>query len=136
MWLLARAIPDAQPTASGPDPLVKADAAVKVSDHVFVIFDDNVRFVPNVGMIVGDAATLVVDTGLGLRNGKTIVREAAKLTRNTDLYVVSTHFHPEHAGGEMAFPVSTTIVRARAQQADIDELGQDIVARFSVRSRR
>jgi glyoxylase-like metal-dependent hydrolase (beta-lactamase superfamily II) len=131
LGLFTEALPGAQPPSSGPDPLVQEDAAVKVSDHVFVIFDESVRFVPNVGIIVGDTATLVVDTGLGPRNGQTIVREAAKVSRNTDLYVVSTHFHPEHAGGEMAFPAGTTIVRARAQQGDIDELGQDFVERFS-----
>ena len=130
VWLFNGAISDTQPRSSGP-PLVKESAAVKVSDYVFVIFDANVRFVPNVGIVVGDTATLVVDTGLGPRNGQTIVREVAKVSRNTDLYVVSTHFHPEHAGGEMAFPERATIVRAQAQQRDIDELGQDFVSRFS-----
>ena len=122
---------DAQRPPAGPDPLVKEDAAVKVSEHVFVIFDDGVRFVPNVGIIVGDTATLVVDTGLGLRNGQTVAREVAKVSGTNDVYVMSTHFHAEHAGGEMAFPQRATIVRAQAQQRDIDELTQDFAARFA-----
>ena len=109
---------------------------MKVSDHVFVIFDDNVRFVPNVGIVVGDTATLVVDTGLGPRNGQTIVREVAKVSRNTDLYVVSTHFHPEHAGGEMAFPEGATIVRAQAQQRDMRRARPRTSSLGSARSRR
>ena len=69
VWLFTGTISDTQPRSSEP-PLVKEDTAVKVSDHVFVIFDDNVRFVPNVGIVVGDTATLVVDTGLGPRNSR------------------------------------------------------------------
>ena len=36
---------------------------------------------------------------------------------------MSTHFHPEHALGEAAFPSSAKIIRAQAQQKDIDEFG-------------
>src|SRR5579862_4870389 len=97
-----------------PDPLVKENATVKVSDHVYVIPDFSVPLVPNVGIIVGQKATLVVDTGLGPRNGQAILREVAVVSRNTNLFVVSTHFHPEHALGEAAFPSGAMIVRARA----------------------
>jgi hypothetical protein len=43
-----------------------SDKTGKVSDHVWAIIG-----FPNVGIIVGDNATLVVDTGLGRRNGAT-----------------------------------------------------------------
>jgi glyoxylase-like metal-dependent hydrolase (beta-lactamase superfamily II) len=123
-----------QPAAPVADPLVKENATVKVSDHVYVIPDFSVPLVPNVGIIVGSKATLVVDTGLGPRNGQTILREAAKVSRNADLYVVSTHFHPEHALGEAAFPATAKIVRARAQQKDIDEFGLTLAEQFAKRS--
>jgi hypothetical protein len=42
---------------------------VKVSDHVWQIVGW-----PNIGIVVGEKATLVVDTGLGPRNGATVVR--------------------------------------------------------------
>src|SRR5262249_28078622 len=45
-------------------PLLPENATKKVSDHVYVI-----QGWPNVGIIVGERATLVVDTGLGPRNG-------------------------------------------------------------------
>jgi hypothetical protein len=50
----------------------------------------------NVGIIVGDRATLVVDTGMGPRNGATVVREVQKLAKGPKLYLTTTHFHPEH----------------------------------------
>jgi glyoxylase-like metal-dependent hydrolase (beta-lactamase superfamily II) len=116
------------------DPLIREDATVKVSDHVYVIPDFNVGAVPNVGIIVGTKATLVVDTGLGPRNGQAVLRATNKVSSNADLYVVSTHFHPEHALGEPAFPVSTKIIRARAQQKDIDEFGLMLAETFASRS--
>src|SRR5215831_1853718 len=106
-----------------PPPIVKENATVKISDHVYVIPDDSVPIVPNVGIIVGTKATLVVDTGLGTRNGETVLREVAKVSKNPDLYLVATHFHPEHAGGALAFPVSAKFVVSAMQQKDLDELG-------------
>ena len=85
-------------------PLVKENATVKISEHVYLIPNGNVALVPNIGIIVGSTATLVVDTGLGIRNGQAVLREVAKVTKNANLYVVSTNFAPEHALGESAFP--------------------------------
>ena len=116
------------------DPLITEGATVKVSDHVYVIPDFSVPLVPNVGIIVGTRATLVVDTGLGPRNGEIVMRELAKVSTNRELYVVSTHAHPEHALGEPAFPVTAKLVRARAQQQDIDEFGLSLAETFSRRS--
>lgn len=116
------------------DPLIVPSAIAKVSDHVYVISDRNVGLVPNVGIIVGSHATLVVDTGLGPRNGETVLRATSGVSKNAELYVVSTHFHPEHALGESAFPASATIIRARAQQQDIDEFGLALAKTFASRS--
>ena len=126
--------PAAQPAAPTTDPLVKENATIKVSDHVYFIPDFNVGLVPNVGIIVGNRATLVVDTGLGPRNGQTVIREMSKLSKNTDVYVVSTHFHPEHALGEAAFPATAHVIRARAQQQDIDEFDLTLAKQFATRS--
>jgi glyoxylase-like metal-dependent hydrolase (beta-lactamase superfamily II) len=95
-----------------------------------VILDDNVSFVPNVGIIVGDRSTLIVDTGMGISNGRAILNEARKLDADNNLFVVSTHFHPEHAMGEAGFPDDATIVRSQAQQDDIEEFGTDTAERF------
>src|SRR5262249_15239863 len=80
-----------------PAPLVRENATVKLTDHVWAIPDFNVGLVPNVGIIVGSTATLVVDTGLGPTNGETIAREVKKVSKNADVFVVLTHYHPEHS---------------------------------------
>jgi glyoxylase-like metal-dependent hydrolase (beta-lactamase superfamily II) len=117
-----------------PQPVIRENATVKISQHVHVIPDGNVPLVPNVGFVVGSRATLVVDTGMGLSNGERVVRALAKVSTHKELYVVSTHFHPEHALGEAAFPSSATVVRARPQQQDIDEFGLSLAETFASRS--
>jgi len=133
IWLAIGLTVAAQPPRPA-DPLIDASGIAKVSDHVYVIPDRNVGLVPNVGIIVGTRATLVVDTGLGPRNGRTVVDATNGVSRNAELYVVSTHFHPEHALGEPAFPPGARIVRAQAQQKDIDEFGLTLAQTFAGRS--
>src|SRR5882757_9599619 len=82
--------------AAPADPLIAENAIAKVSEHVYLISDRNVGLVPNVGIIVGTKATLVVDTGLGPRNGEIVRRATSGVSTNAELFVVSTHFHPEH----------------------------------------
>ena len=120
-----------QPPQNLPDPLVKENATVKVSRHTYVIPDGNVVLVPNIGIVVGRKATLVVDTGMGRRNGEAVIREVAKVSKNARLYLVTTHFHAEHVAGIAAFPSNTTFVISRQQQKDLDELGPDLTKRFA-----
>ncbi|HJO10962.1 MAG: MBL fold metallo-hydrolase [Gammaproteobacteria bacterium] len=47
------------------DPIIQAGTTVQVSPRVYGIPDNYVPLVPNVGIVVGNEATLVVDTGLG-----------------------------------------------------------------------
>ena len=117
-----------------PDPLVKEGVTVKVADHTFVIPDGNVGLVPNVGIVVGSRATLVVDPGLGKRNGETVLREVAKVSRNAEVYIASTHFHAEHTTGYLAFPASAKYVNSRVQEAEFAEGGAQQIQAFSRRS--
>jgi glyoxylase-like metal-dependent hydrolase (beta-lactamase superfamily II) len=117
--------------AAAPPPMIKRNATMKVSDHVHVILDDDVGFVPNVGIVVGERATLIVDTGMGPDNGAIVLEEARKLSDNTEFYVTATHFHPEHDLGATAFPANAKMIRWRGQQAETDEQGAQTIERFS-----
>jgi glyoxylase-like metal-dependent hydrolase (beta-lactamase superfamily II) len=109
---------------------VLGEDAVKISDHVWAIMG-----FPNVGIVIGDRATLVVDTGLGPRNGATIARVVAKLAPGSrKLLLTTTHFHPEHAAGEAGFPASTILIRNAVQQHEMELHGQEMVAMFAGRS--
>ena len=115
-------------------PIVREGKTVRISPHVYVIPDENRRGVPNVGIVVGSRATLIVDPGMGFKSGEIVLREAAKVGKGGELYLVTTHMHPEHTTGELAFPPNTKIVRAVEQQRDIREAGMKWVAEFSARS--
>ena len=111
-------------------PLVRENITEKISAHVYVIPDNSVSMVPNIGIIVGTRGTLVVDTGLGARNGQTVVREVQKVSKTPDLYLATTHFHPEHDLGAGGFPAHTKMIRSQDQQKEIAELGAATTERF------
>jgi glyoxylase-like metal-dependent hydrolase (beta-lactamase superfamily II) len=116
--------------AQGPPNLMLPENQVtKVSEHVWAIMG-----FPNIGIVVGDRATLVVDTGLGPRNGAIAAREAQKLSKGPLLYLTTTHYHPEHAAGEGGFPANTIIARPIAQQQELEAKGMQFVEMFSSRS--
>lgn len=120
--------------APAPDPLVKENATVKLGTHTYAIPDGNVPLVPNVGIIVGSRATLVIDPGLGRRNGEAVLREVAKVSKNTELYIASTHFHAEHTTGYVAFPPAAKYINSRDQEAEFAEAGAQQIKVFSGRS--
>jgi glyoxylase-like metal-dependent hydrolase (beta-lactamase superfamily II) len=109
---------------------VLGEETVKISDHVWAVMGW-----PNVAIVVGSRATLVVDTGLGPRNGATVARVAARLSPpNQRLYLTTTHFHPEHAGGDAGFPAGTILIRNAVQQREIEAGGKEMIDLFSGRS--
>ena len=112
------------------DAMIEKDSRTQVAEHVWVILDENRAFIPNVGFVVGSKATLVIDTGLGDRNGQIVLEEARKLSANTEFYLTATHFHPEHDLGATAFPANAKMLRWRDQQAEADEDGPATNERF------
>jgi len=112
------------------DPVLRADALRQVSPHAWVIMG-----FPNVGIVVGRTGTLVIDTGLGDRNGALVARQALKLSpKGTRLYLTTTHFHPEHASGQGGFPPGAVVIRPRVQQAELERDGARMLGFFAARS--
>jgi glyoxylase-like metal-dependent hydrolase (beta-lactamase superfamily II) len=105
--------------------LLPENSVTRVSEHVYAI----VGF-PNIGIVVGDRATLVVDTGLGARNGAIVLKQAEKLAKAPNLYLTTTHFHPEHAMGEQAFPPRTIIIRPAVQQDEMNQHASEMMDLF------
>ena len=127
---LLAASADAQPPPRAA-PLVLAGTTVQVSPHIWVIPDRSTPLVPNIGIIVGTKAALVVDTGLGERNGAVALAEARKAAPGRALYLVTTHVHPEHDLGAGAFPADTQLIRSQAEVAEIADTGLSMANRFS-----
>jgi glyoxylase-like metal-dependent hydrolase (beta-lactamase superfamily II) len=117
----------AQPTL----PDVQEGRTKRVSAHVWVIPDGRVNLVPNIGIILGTDATLVVDSGMGPRNSEVTLREVRKVGSRPRLYLTSTHFHPEHVSGFQAFPVSAPLIRPAVQQEELLTKSAPLVDVFS-----
>jgi len=105
------------------------ETSTRVSEHVWAI----VGF-PNIGIVEGSRATLVVDTGLGPRNGATIMRVVKKISTNQKLFLTTTHFHAEHTAGEAGFPTNTIIIRPTMQEQEVEKSLPGKIAQFSTYS--
>ena len=116
---------DLPPATFNHEPMLPDGPARQVSPHAWAI-----EGFPNVIIVVGDKATLVVDTGLGPRNGAIVAREAQRLsTKGQKLYLTTTHFHAEHVAGDAAFPPGTVLIRAKVQEAELATDGPAAIAR-------
>jgi len=106
--------------------MLPENSAKRVSEHVYAIMG-----FPNIAIVIGGRATLVVDTGMGARNGQIIMREVERLSKNQVLYLTTTHFHPEHAAGEPGFPPRTILIRDAVQQQEMEANGRQMIEMFS-----
>jgi glyoxylase-like metal-dependent hydrolase (beta-lactamase superfamily II) len=126
----ALALAQQEPVTKQPDNVVLREGLTRqLSPHVFVIYGN-----PNIAVVTGATATLVVDTGLGRRNGAFITDEVAKLTKSTRLFLATTHAHPEHASGQDGFPPETVVIRPKVQQQELEEIGPGMIDLFRSRN--
>jgi glyoxylase-like metal-dependent hydrolase (beta-lactamase superfamily II) len=125
----------AQTAPTAPPSLVREGVTEKLTDHVWAIPDGSAPLVPNVGIVVGAKAVLVIDTGMGTRNAQTVLREVAKVGAGKPIYIVTTHVHPEHDMGAHAFPEGSQLLRSKDQVEDITaNTGTNLVPVFAARS--
>lgn len=132
--LIGIASAQAQAPGAPPAGLVREGVSEKLTQHVWAIPDGSASLVPNVGIIVGSKAVLVVDTGMGARNGEAVLREVMKVGAGKPIYIVTTHVHPEHDLGANAFPKNAKMIRSKAQEADIAASGMRLAEIFAARS--
>lgn len=81
-------------------PLASAQSdldVLPVQANVYMIAGDG----GNVTVQIGDMGVLVVDTGLA-QNSDKLIAAIRKLSNKPLQYIVNTHFHPDHTGGNEA----------------------------------
>jgi glyoxylase-like metal-dependent hydrolase (beta-lactamase superfamily II) len=112
------------------DPVVDTGQVEELAHDLVVIPNRGVDLVPNIGVIGGKQAVLVVETGLGPRNAAKVLAFASDYARGRRLYLTTTHFHPEHAFGAQAFAGEATYLVNGAQAADLANKGQGYLEMF------
>ncbi len=110
--------------ADARQPLLTPGSATAIATGVYVVPDNDIPLVPNVGIIVGEYSVLVVDTGMGPTNAEIVLAEVRRVTDKPIAWLVCTHFHPEHNFGAQSFPADTKVIYATAQHRDLTEKGE------------
>jgi glyoxylase-like metal-dependent hydrolase (beta-lactamase superfamily II) len=113
-----------------PPPDVLPSGITEIGDGVWTIPDRRVPLVPNVGVVVGDDAVLVVDSAMGPRNGALVLEAARARANGRRVLLTITHFHPEHGFGAQAFKGEATILYNREQFDELHAKGQAYVDLF------
>ncbi len=104
-------------------PIVQPELVREVAPGVMVIPDQYINLVPNVGIVIGTDAVLVIESGLGRENGQRVLQKAMEIAGSKSLLLTTTHFHPEHAFGNQAFKGHATILTNTTQADELREKG-------------
>jgi glyoxylase-like metal-dependent hydrolase (beta-lactamase superfamily II) len=112
------------------DPVVHVEGAQELARDLVVIPDRRVQLVPNIGVIGGHGAVLVVETGMGPSNAEKVLEFAADHAKGRRLYLTTTHFHPEHAFGAQVFAGEATFLLNRDQAEDLEVKGPGYLEMF------
>ncbi len=121
---------DASSNGGPPAPIVDPTALTEVAAGVFVITDRRVPLVPNIEIILGNDAALVVDTGMGPASGQKVLDCARRLAGNRRLVLTLTHFHPEHGFGAQVFKGAAKIHYNRSQRDELRAKGDGYLGMF------
>lgn len=111
-------------------PVVDASAPREIADGVWIISDNRVPLVPNIGIVIGGHSALVIDTGMGRANGRAVLDAARKIAGSRTLYLTITHFHPEHGYGAEPFKGVARIIYNQAQAEELAAKGEPYLKMF------
>ncbi|MEV6767268.1 MBL fold metallo-hydrolase [Nocardia sp. NPDC051030] len=112
------------------DPVVRVSGAREIARDLVVIPNRSVELVPNIGVIGGTEAVLVVDTGMGPGNADQVLAFATEYAKGRRLFLTTTHFHPEHAFGAQSFTGAATWLVNRSQADDLESKGLGYLEMF------
>ncbi len=77
--------------------------------HLYAYISDNDGSA-NSTFLVGPSSILVVDSGLNRTEGEKLLREIRKISPLPIAYIINTHYHPDHQGGNGVFRSGPTII--------------------------
>lgn len=103
---------DHAPESLGPGELVE------VADGVHAwLQQDGSWWINNAGVVVGDAAAVLIDTCTTERRTRELLDEVAQVSHDKPLrYAVNTHHHGDHTFGNSPLPPHTVLIGHRAMR--------------------
>jgi glyoxylase-like metal-dependent hydrolase (beta-lactamase superfamily II) len=111
-------------------PAVRINDATEIAPGITLIPDPRVNFVPNIGIIAGRDLVLVIDTGMGVENGRLVLETARGIAAGRPLVLTMTHFHPEHGYGAQVFENNSTIIYNQTQADELKRKGSKFLEMF------
>src|SRR5918994_3998416 len=104
-------------TTTGAHRQQSSDAAftlTKVGPGVWAAIDSRTKVAAggNAGFVIGDEGVVVVDTFVTVAAAQQLLGEIRKLTQLPVKYVINTHYHADHVGGNRVFADIGAVVLA------------------------
>jgi glyoxylase-like metal-dependent hydrolase (beta-lactamase superfamily II) len=84
-------------------------AVQPLGQHLYAYISDNDGSA-NSTFLVGLSSILVVDSGLNRTEGEKLLHEIRKISPLPIAYIINTHYHPDHQGGNGVFGSEPTII--------------------------
>ena len=93
----------------------------KVGPDLYAYISDNDGSA-NSTFLVGEKGILVVDTGLNAEEGAKLLKAIRKVSNLPVEFIVNTHYHPDHQGGNAVVGPSATVISTDFTRAKTLEL--------------
>lgn len=123
-------IPSPKLAAQPPLPVVDARFPCRIGDGVWLVPDERIPLVPNVGIVEGTHTVLVIDCGITSESGRHVLEAARAIAGERRLVLTITHAHPEHTFGAQAFKGQATIYYNKLQRDYLARRGEALLAGF------
>jgi len=96
----------------------------KIGSDLYAYISDNDASA-NSTFLVSDQGILVVDTGLNAQEGRKLLDEIRKISQAPVRWIVNTHYHPDHRGGNSVVGPDAAIISTAFTRAQIASSAPD-----------